>query len=237
MASVTAKFPAQHAVPPLQNGDRLTRPEFERRFAATPNLKFAELIEGVVYMPPPISHEFHSRPHMQLCAVVSAYLVGTPGIDGGDSGSIRLDLDNMPQPDTYLFIEPARGGRVRISEDGYVEGAPEWIGEVSASTASYDLHAKLNVYRRNGVREYVVWRVFDKEIDWFMLDEGQYKPNRGDAAGILRSSVLPGFWLDAPALVRGDVTGVLRLLQQGLATSEHAEFVRKLQAGATQSKG
>jgi Uma2 family endonuclease len=155
MASITTSVPSQH-VPPLQNGDRLTRPEFERRFDATPDLKFAELIEGVVYMPPPISHEFHSRPHLQMCSFVGAYIIGTPGIDGGDSGSIRLDLDNMPQPDTYLFIEPGRGGQARLSDDGYVEGAPEWIGEVSASTASYDLHAKLNVYRRNGVQEHLV---------------------------------------------------------------------------------
>lgn len=33
---------------PLENGDRLTRDEFERRYAAMPHVKKAELIEGIV---------------------------------------------------------------------------------------------------------------------------------------------------------------------------------------------
>jgi hypothetical protein len=37
-------------IPPLENGDRLTRAEFMRRYAAMPEVK-AELIEGVVYVP------------------------------------------------------------------------------------------------------------------------------------------------------------------------------------------
>src|SRR3954468_2271479 len=84
---------------PLQAGDRLTRAEFERRYDATPNLKKAELIEGVVIMPPPVSQEDHSSPHFDLIGWLSAYRNATPGVQGGDNGSLRLDLDNMPQPD------------------------------------------------------------------------------------------------------------------------------------------
>src|SRR5437660_3037868 len=100
-------------IPPLQNGDRLTRAEFERRFDATPNLKKAELIEGVVYMPPPVSHTYHSSPHLTLNTFLGVYLASTPGIDGGDNGSVRMDLDNMPQPDAYLLI---KGGQAKIDE-------------------------------------------------------------------------------------------------------------------------
>jgi hypothetical protein len=42
-------------IPPLENGDWLSRGEFERRFNAMPGLKRAELIEGVVHLPSPIA--------------------------------------------------------------------------------------------------------------------------------------------------------------------------------------
>ena len=53
-------------VPALQNGDRLTRDEFERRYEAMPNVKKAELIEGTVYMPSPVHASGHGEPHANL---------------------------------------------------------------------------------------------------------------------------------------------------------------------------
>jgi hypothetical protein len=154
-------------IPPLQNGDRLTRDEFERRYAAMPDVKKAELVEGVVYMPSPVSTENHGSPHFDLASVLGAYRMATPGVQGGDNATIRLDLDNEPQPDLFLRIAEEHGGQSRI-EDGYVVGAPELVAEIAASRVSYDLHDKLNAYRRNEVREYVVWRVLEREIDWFV---------------------------------------------------------------------
>ena len=221
--------PSVPRVPPLQNGDRLSRPEFERRFDATPRLKKAELLEGIVYMsPPPISHSHHSAPHADLLWWLGTYRVATPGVLGGDNGSLRLDLENEPQPDTYLMIAPDRGGQAKIDEEEFVAGAPEFVGEVAASSVSYDLHVKLRVYRHHGVREYLVWRTLDGEIDWFVLRDGDYHRLAPDAAGAYRSEVLPGLWLDAPALLRGDLAAVLQRLQQGLASPEHADFVTKL---------
>jgi hypothetical protein len=170
--SLSTEKPKARAVPPLQAGDRLSRPEFERRFDSTPNLKKAELIEGVVYMPPPVSDKYHGRPHFDLITWLGMYRSATPGVVGGDNGSLRLDLDNEPQPDAYLRILSECGGQSRIDAEGYVEGAPELVAEVAASSVSYDLHVKLNVYRRHGVREYIVWRVLDEAIDWFVLREG-----------------------------------------------------------------
>jgi Uma2 family endonuclease len=217
-------------IPPLQNGDRLTRDEFERRWEAMPELKRAELIEGVVYMAPPaVSHDWHSAPHFDLILAVGSYRSATPGIRGGDNGSIRLDLDNMPQPDVYLIVLPSHGGQAKISGDGYVEGAPEFVAEVAASSVSYDLHDKLKVYRRNGVREYVVWRVYDGVIDWFTLRNGQYEALPPGPDGVFRSEVLPGLWLDAAALMRGDMMIVAKVAQQGLSTTEHATFAAELQ--------
>ena len=124
-------------VPPLEAGDHLTRAEFERRYDAMPNLKKAELIEGVVFMPSPTRLRRHGRPHAHLIAWLVQYETGTAGTVAGDNSTARLDLDNEPQPDAYLLIDPACGGQARLSADDYVEEAPELVAEVAASSASY----------------------------------------------------------------------------------------------------
>lgn len=217
-------------VPPLQNGDHLTRDEFERRYAAMPGVQKAELIEGVVYMPSPVHFNAHSEPHQDVSTWLGVYRAFTPGLRGGTDGSIRLDLDNEPQPDVFLMLPPSLGGQTVIDADDYVAGAPELVVEVAASTVSQDLHKKRAVYRRNGVREYVVWRVNDREVDWFALRGGEYVRVTSSLDGIHRSEVFPGLWLDSQALVRGDLAEVLRVLQHGIATAEHAEFAARVAA-------
>ena len=85
------------------------------------------------------------------------------------------------------------------------------------------------MYRRHGVREYIVWRVLENAIDWFVLRDGHYEPLYTDETGVLRSEVFPGLWLDALALIRGDMTTVLKVLAEGLASNEHEEFLKNLQ--------
>jgi Uma2 family endonuclease len=215
--------------PPLENGDRLTRDEFERRYEAMPALKKAELIEGVVYMPSPVRQPEHSGPHFDLIGWLAYYRAGTPGVEGGDNATLRLDLDNEPQPDAFLRVLPSHGGRSRTSEDCYVEGPVELVAEVASSSASYDLHAKLNVYRRNGIAEYLVWRVLDREIDWFILRQGQYVRLPLAADGTYASEVFPGLRLEPAALLAGNLARVLQVLQQQLGSPEHAAFVARLQ--------
>ncbi len=217
-------------VPPLENGDRLTRVEFERRYDAMPGVHKAELIEGVVFMPSPLRIRRHGRPSRHLSTWLGTYEAATPGVEGGNNSTVRLDLDNEPQPDGVLYIDPARGGQARISADDYLEGAPELVAEISASRASYDLNAKLTIYRRNSVQEYLVWRVLDGEIDWFRLRQADYERLVPDAGGLLRSEVFPGLWLDVPALLAGDLARVLAVVQQGTASPEHAAFVARLAA-------
>jgi Uma2 family endonuclease len=235
---VTLPLPSQTnraTLPPLENGDRLTRAEFERRYDAMPELKKAELIEGVVHVPSPVRFEQHGRQHFDLIGWLSYYRAFTPHVSGADNSTIRLDLDNEPQPDALLLIDPAAGGQARISEDDYIEHAPELVAEVAASSVSYDLHTKLTVYRRNGVREYLVWRVLDQAFDWFVLRQGQFAPLPADVNGVLRSEAFPGLWLDSAALLRGDLAAVLTTLQQGLATPEHTSFVAALAARRAQT--
>jgi len=215
-------------IPPLRNGDHLTRDEFERRYEAMPHVNKAELIEGVVHMPSPVSAEEHGEPHFDFITCLGFYRAHTPHVRGGDNATLRLDLDNAPQPDGYLRLLPELGGQARLV-DGYVTGAPELIVEVAASSASYDLHEKLHAYRRNGVREYVVWRVWDGEIDWFVLRAGRYE-GLPLVDGVFKSEVFPGLWLDPAAVLRGDMARVLEVLQHGLASAEHASFVNRSSA-------
>jgi Uma2 family endonuclease len=221
-------------VPPLENGDRLTRTDFERRYAAMPKNIRAELIEGVVYMASPVSLDFHAAPHGDLVTWAGIYRLHTPGVKLGDNATVRLDMDNEPQPDVCLMI--GQGGQARVDEDGYIEAAPEFAAEVAASSASYDLGDKLNAYRRNGVREYLVWRVLDTAIDWFVWREGRYESFPAGSDGITRSEVFPGLWLDAAALLGGDLPRVHEVLHQGLASREHASFVARLNPPALPAK-
>lgn len=216
--------------PALEPGDRLTREEFERRYHATPDLHKAELIEGIVYMPSPVRLQRHGRPHGHLVTWIGTYEASTPGTIMADNASDRLDMDNEPQPDVALLIDPQFGGQAKISEDDCLEGAPEWIGEITSSTVSYDLGDKLAVYRRNGVREYVVWRVLDRAVDWFILRGSVYQRLEPNPKGILESEVFPGLWLDVNAILAGDLAGVLSALREGMGTQEHASFVQQLQS-------
>ena len=214
--------------PTLENGDRLTLCEFERRYALRPDLKKAQLIEGIVYMPSPVRFATHGEPHAAILGVLLHYSAFTPGVSVGDNSTVRLDLDNEPQPDVLLRIEPEAGGRSRLSDDDYVEGPPELIVEIAASSASIDLHDKLRAYRRNGVQEYVVWRTQEQRIDWFELADGDYRPLPADDAGVIRSRVFPGLRLAVPALLNGDLAGALRALQAGLDADEHRSFAARL---------
>ncbi len=219
---------AQGGAPRLENGDHLTRAEFERRFDAMPDLKKAELIKGVVYMPSPIPQKSHSKPHSYIVTWLGVYIASTPNLDVGDNATVRLDDENVPQPDALLRLPAELGGQSRISEDDYITNAPELIVEIAASSVSYDLHDKKDVYGQHGVQEYVVWRTEDREIDWFRLEDGQYVKAAPDDEGIVESRVFPGLRLATTALLAGDLARVLAELQKGLDSDEHRAFVQKL---------
>jgi len=195
---------------PLESGDRLTRAEFERRYSARPDIKKAELIEGVVYVASPVRIEEHAQPHADMIFWLGAYRMKHPDCWVADNGTVRLDADNEPQPDAMLF----RAGKSRIDSDGYLDGAPELVVEIAASSASYDLGAKMKVYRRNGVQEYVVWQILEGRIDWFRLVEGVYQPIAPNQDGIVQSVVFPGLRLNVAAMLSGDLQAVMAALAQ-----------------------
>lgn len=213
---------------PLRFGDHMTSAEFERRYEAMPGLKKAELIEGIVHMPSPVRIAKHAKPHSFLDTWLTTYSARTPGTEAAVEATVRLDNDNQFQPDVLLRILPERGGQSR-DEAGYVAGAPEFVAEVTASTVSYDLFEKKDVFRRHGAREYLVWLVEETRIEWWRLDAGRYVAIQPEG-GVWKSSVFPGLWLEADALLSGDFATVLATLEAGVATGGHAEFRRRLGA-------
>lgn len=246
MATITRrrtnkKKPAKPAeeLPLLENGDRMTRAEFRAIYERIPNIK-AELIEGRAYvqgfydsdrntyMSSPVSHQRHGGPHIRLSIWLGNYMIETDGTDAGDNSSLLMDLgENEPQPDLFLRILPNYGGQSRDSDDGFIEGAPELIAEIAASSKSYDLHDKLAGYQRNGVLEYIVWRTTDQAVDWFVLREGQFHRHQPER-GVFKSLAFPGLWLESNALIAGDGREVQRVLKQGLRSAEHQAFVKRL---------
>jgi Uma2 family endonuclease len=197
----------------LENGDRLNRAEFERRYIAS-NIKKAELIEGIVHVASPLRFTPHGKPHSNIITWLGTYQAAITGLEVGIEPTVRLDDDNEPQPDAVLFRVD---GKAKIDDDGYISGAPELIAEIAASTVSYDLHSKKRTYERNGVKEYIVWRTLDRQIDWFILENGKYSRLEPDQSGIIRSQEFLGLWLNVNAILNSDMSSVLKTLQTGIA--------------------
>ncbi|QQE66071.1 hypothetical protein GFS31_27670 [Leptolyngbya sp. BL0902] len=215
--------------PPLENGDRLTRYEFERRASHASSPKKLELINGVVHMAAALRYRSHGLPHSHIMTWLGLYAAYTPGLELADNATVRLDVDNEPQPDALLRLEEDYGGQSRISDDDYIEGAPELIVEIAGSTISYDLHDKLQVYRRHGVKEYMVWRVYDHAIDWFHLEEGNYVPLSPNEQGLIESKLFPGLVLALDAMLNHNLVDVLAEQQTHLSHKKYLDFYQELQ--------
>ena len=215
------------SVPPLENGDHLDQKTFHERYEAMPEGFRAELIGGIVYVSSPLKRP-HGRHHSKITSWLSQYEDATPGVETLDNATAILDEDAEVQPDDMLIIDPEHGGQMRMNEDEYLEGAPELAVEVASSSATIDLHGKKRDYERAGVIEYVVVVLRQKKVAWFRRRGGRLVEMAPGPDGVYRSKVFPGLWLDPEALLRRDGKRVREVLDQGLATSEHAAFVAKL---------
>ena len=204
------------SVPPLENGDRATRPEFERRYTHSPSDQKAELIEGTVYlMASPLRFQQHAEPHANIIGWLWTYQVTIPNVRIGIEPTVRLDLENEPRPDAVLFWEESAQGQAQLTADDYIEGAPELIVEIAASSSALDLHGKKRAYQRNGVKEYLVWCIYENSLNWFSLEAGEYILQQPDEKGIIKSRVFPGLWLAVNELLAGNMSAVLETLNQG----------------------
>lgn len=197
----------------LETGDVMTRAEFHRRYASHPEIRSAELIEGVVYVSSPLRARDHGIPDASVPGWLAAYWAHHPGVRCASNSTVILDADNEVQPDIVMIRET--DGSSLVTEEGYLQGPPELVVEIAASSTSQDLHQKKNAYRRNGVQEYIVWRVLDGAIDWFVLRDGQYVPLTPDDSGVVESAVFPGLRLDVAAMLSGDLAKVIAVQISG----------------------
>lgn len=210
----------------LRNGDRLKQPEFHRRYLAYPGDEKFELIGGIVYMASPVSR-LHSLYHQNLSTVLGVYTTSTFGVEAGLDATNILGEESEPQPDLMMRILTECGGRSSVTEDGYYEGASELLAEVAYSSVAIDLHDKHEDYRAAGIQEYLVVCVEERELHWFdFANDNVITANR---QGVYRSRVFPGLWLHGNAFLELDSKQVTRVLQQGIASREHAAFVRRLE--------
>lgn len=182
-----------------------------------PQVKKAELIEGIVYTGSPVSTK-HAIPDGMIHGWLALYAARNPDVQFLPNATVILDAENTVQPDALLRRLPEHGGLSRVNEDGYLTGPPELIVEVASSSASIDLRDKRRAYCRNGVREYLVWLVAEARLEWFCLEDDEYRSQLPDADGLLQSRVFPGLHLPVAPLLAGDTAKVLAALTQVAAT-------------------
>jgi hypothetical protein len=218
---------AETVVEELHSGDRMTQAEFHRLYEQTAEKLKAELVGGIVFVASPLRRP-HSTYHLTLGATLRCYSGFTAGTEAGDNATVILGEEEEPQPDLYLRILPEHGGQSRDTPNEYIAGAPELVAEIAHSSRAIDLHLKRRDYTRHGVKEYLVLLVREKEVRCFDLAADRDWPV--DSDGIFRSGAFPGLWLYLGALVADDYQVLMRVLQQGLATPEHAAFVQQLAA-------
>jgi Uma2 family endonuclease len=214
------------AARPLQMGDKLTRAEFLSIWEEHPEIKFAELIGGIVYMPSPLSRT-HGVTDTRVSGWLWVYFVHTPGTETGSNATTLMEDDETPQPDDYLRILPEYGGQSG-NEGKYVSGSPELVVEICVSSASYDLNQKKDLYEQSGVREYVAVLMREQEIRWHRLTAKGFQLMAPVPDMVWKSRIFPGLWLDGRAVLANDDAQVLATLQQGLQSPEHEAFVKKL---------
>jgi len=229
VSSPARKIQNRFPVPPLENGDHLTREEFHRRYEAMPENVKAELIEGVVFMSSPVRAKNHGEPHSLMMSCLGLYFLSAEGaVKLLDNTTFIIDEKYEPQPDVVLRIDEKFGGKSWVSEEDYLEGSPELVVEIASSSVSFDLHDKLEIYEQKGIQEYIVWRVLEDQIDWFNLEGGRYVKLAQNKQGVIESKVFPGLRLNVKAMVNDDLQRVSSDLQKGLQSKKHKEFIRRI---------
>lgn len=223
MATDLTRVTADNAIARLQNGARMDQKTFHRLYEHVPENLKAELIEGAVHMAAAmrVPHAEHAG---LLRTWLTIYRFATPGVREAGDATVILGESSEPQPDGLLWVE---GGSARLDSHDYLNGAPEFVAEVSDTTASIDLGPKRSDFERYGVTEYLVLLLRKRKAIWFIHDvHGRYVEMPSDSDGFLKSRVFPGLWLDAEAFLRLDGNQVFEVLLQGISSPEHAAFVK-----------
>jgi Uma2 family endonuclease len=186
----------------LASGDRLSQAEFHRRYLQYPESIRFELINGTVYRASP-QRIPHGKYTSRLASVLSFYEMQTPGVENTVDSTVILGDKSEPR---------------------------QMVIEIAHSTVAIDLHEKKSDYEQAQIGEYVVICVEEKKVYWF--DSVSRRTKKLPSDGVLRSRMFPGLWIDCPALFAYDTRRLIRVLNKGLASPEHARFIKRLAKAA-----
>jgi Uma2 family endonuclease len=183
----------------VEVAERMTSEEF---FRYAPEDQKAELIDGVMIMhsPPLVIHE---KLQGFLYTLLRTYVEESDlGEVLGSRTPVELEVEQTYEPD-ILFVARERAG---IVESKGVLGAPDLVIEIlSAGTVHYDRGSKFRAYERTGVRE--LWLIDPygpAGTEFYRLQGKRFVPVMPDRDGILRSTAVPGFWIDVAWLWPGE---------------------------------
>jgi Uma2 family endonuclease len=209
----------------LHNGKKLSQEEFHSIYEKMPADFRAELIDGTVFIREPLGIP-HASNHADLTTLLGIYKLKTPGLQLCDSASVFLSSNDEVQPDLLLRILPKYGGSSKDTYTGYIAGAPELVIEVAHSSRAIDLFKKRKRYEKFGVQEYMVFCLAPAEIFWFEKDSPNYKSIQKEN-GVYKSKIFPGLWIDEAAMIRTDSDKWMAVLEEGLRSKEHEQFVKQ----------
>jgi Uma2 family endonuclease len=163
-----------------------------------------ELINGVAYNMSPAPRVKHQERAFELGRKLANYLenklckvymapldvfLPEPGLKTMDDASKSDSSDTVVQPDVLAVCNPDK-----IHDNG-IHGAPDFVVEVlSDSTANKDFSIKLELYEKNGVREYWIIQPETTTVFQYVLEGDTFAPVREFRRGIaVPSAVFAGF--------------------------------------------
>jgi Uma2 family endonuclease len=151
----------------------------------------SDLIEGVFVLASPASFEHEDL--MMFFGTALRLFVNKHrlGVVLGSNAAYRLNDENVYQPDVSFLSSQRR----HLAGEVYVYGAPDLAVEIiSPSSRQYDSVEKLVNYGRYGVQEYWLVDPLARTIMLYGNVRGQLVAIPAQE-GVLRSRLLPGFWL------------------------------------------
>ena len=189
----------------------MSRDEFMRRWEQIPELKQAELIEGVVYLASPVSLAHGSYDALFVQWLGRYSFAVQKGLKITTNTTVPIGYSTF-QPDIALF-HPANA---EDADRKYLEHVPDLVVEISHSSRSYDLGPKLAAYRSAGLRDYITVLLEDQRVEWRVLSGARYRLLQPAKDGILRSPNFPGLWLDTLALFPPNERRLFGAIDRGL---------------------
>jgi Uma2 family endonuclease len=188
----------------------MTEEEFVEWTNSTENIR-AEWVDGEVLVLSPNSVE-----HDVLLIWLFNLLV--PFVERHNAGTIlgpnvtaRLGAQKRRRIPDLLFVARTRQSLIK---QNHVEGAPDLIIEiVSPESQSRDRRSKYSEYEKAGVREYWILDPLSRQMEAHVLKRGKYKEIEPEQ-DILRSVLLPGFFLNSSWLWRKPLPKVLTIQKE-----------------------